>query len=249
MVEETILRNLKAQKLHFLVGTGFSLVLVVLIVINAFDFWLWQAGIVDVLLSFAGVPHSFFPFAGLNLIGPTFQIPLYYKPISSSMVICLVVTLLSIVIPVNFLKKIAPPLKAGLSIVFLLSISTLIWNTFVSPVPAYNVHWITIDWSCSGVISIFLITIIFMPFIFTIRGPLWIKVFWFIMALGFSLLWNLIRLSFVTATLYYFGGTVFLLSHYLIGAFVDFLYIITFYSLALSHLSKHDSDLMEENYN
>lgn len=45
-------------------------------------------------------------------------------------------------------------------------------------------------------------------------------------------------MSFVTATLFYFGGSIFLLLHYFIGVFVDFVYIVTFYSLALAHLSK-----------
>lgn len=51
---------------------------------------------------------------------------------------------------------------------------------------------------------------------------------------------NLLRISVVTATLYYFGGPVFLLFHYLVGAFIDFVYIVAFYSLALSHLVKFD---------
>ncbi len=45
-------------------------------------------------------------------------------------------------------------------------------------------------------------------------------------------------MSLVTATLYYFGGPVFLIFHYLTGVFIDFVYIIAFYSLALAHLSK-----------
>jgi hypothetical protein len=49
---------------------------------------------------------------------------------------------------------------------------------------------------------------------------------------------NILRISVVTATLYYFGGSVFLLFHYLVGAFIDFVYIVAFYSLALSHLAK-----------
>ncbi len=47
-------------------------------------------------------------------------------------------------------------------------------------------------------------------------------------------------MSLVTATLYYFGGMVFLLFHYVIGAFIDFVYIVAFYSLALAHLSNYE---------
>jgi exosortase/archaeosortase family protein len=96
------------------------------------------------------------------------------------------------------------------------------------------------DWSCSGVINLCLITLIYVPFLFTIKGPLWVKVFWLFTAIGFSIVWNLLRMSLVTATLYYLGGIVFLLFHYMLGAFIDFVYIVAFYSLALAHLSKYE---------
>jgi len=48
-------------------------------------------------------------------------------------------------------------------------------------------------------------------------------------------------MSLVTATLYHFGGLVFLLLHYILGAFIDFVYIVAFYSLALAHLSKSEA--------
>ena len=66
------------------------------------------------------------------------------------------------------------------------------------------------------------------------------KVFWLFVTIGFSVAWNLVRMSLVTATLYYFGGSVFLVFHYLVGAFIDFVYIVAFYSLALVHLSKFE---------
>ena len=89
-------------------------------------------------------------------------------------------------------------------------------------------------------INLCLITLIYVPFLFTIKGPLWVKVFWLFTAIGFSIGWNLIRMSLVTATLYHFGDLVFLLFHYTVGAFIDFVYIVAFYSLALAHLSKYE---------
>jgi exosortase/archaeosortase family protein len=76
--------------------------------------------------------------------------------------------------------------------------------------------------------------------LFTIKGPLWVKVFWLFTAIGFSVFWNLLRMSLVTATLYFLGGLVFVLFHYVLGAFIDFVYIVAFYSLALAHLSKYE---------
>ncbi len=85
-----------------------------------------------------------------------------------------------------------------------------------------------------------LVSLIYVPFLFTVKGPLWVKVSWLFVAIGFSIVWNLLRLSFVTATLYYFGGSVFLLFHYMVGAFVEFVYIVAFYSLGLAHLSNYE---------
>jgi len=44
----------------------------------------------------------------------------------------------------------------------------------------------------------------------------------------------------VTATLYYFGVLAFLLFHYLVGVFIEFVYIVALYSLGLAQLSKYE---------
>jgi exosortase/archaeosortase family protein len=244
-------RSLRVQKLHFFVGLAISLVFTLLIAFNGFNFWTWQASVMDRLLSFAGVSHRLFISGGLtegNIFppllesyvstDPTFEIPVHYRPIPSTTVIVLLILLASSILIVNIFRIIPPPVTAVWSIISILAILTLLWQTTVSPIPAYTLHWVTIDWSCSGVINLCLITLIYVPFLFTIKGPLWVKVFWLFTAIGFSIFWNLLRMSLVTATLYYLGGLVFLLFHYVLGAFIDFVYIVAFYSLALAHLSK-----------
>jgi exosortase/archaeosortase family protein len=188
----------------------------------------------DRLLSFAGVSHR------LLISGPTFEMPVHYRPIAFTTVIVLLILLASSILIVNMLHIMPLPVKAVFSVISILAILTLFWQTMVSPIPSYTLHWVTIDWSCSGVINLCLITLIYVPFLFTIKGPLWVKVFWLFIVIGFSIVWNVLRLSLVTATLYYFGATVFLLSHYTVGAFIEFVYIVAFYSLALAHLSKYE---------
>ena len=247
-------RSLRVEKAHFFIGLAISVGFMLLITFNGFNFWVWQARIIDQLLSFAGVSHRLFMIGSLDesslfqlnlgdyiLAGPTFEIPIHYSPISFTTVAVLVAVLISSILIVNVLRPIAPPVKAVWSIAAILAILTLLWQTIVSPTPAYSLHWVTIDWSCSGVINLCLITLIYVPFLFTIKGPLWVKVLWLFVAVGFSIVWNLIRLSLVTATLYYFGGLVFLLFHYMVGAFIEFIYIVAFYSLGLAHLSKYEA--------
>jgi exosortase/archaeosortase family protein len=232
-------RTLRIQKLHFFVGLAISIVFTTLVALNGFNFWIWQASTVGRILSFAGVPHKLFISSGWGK-GPTFEMPINFRPIPFMTVIVLLIVLVSLILIVNIFRRIPPPVKAVLFVLSILAILVVLWQTIVSPIPSYTLHWVTLDWSCSGVINLCLITLIYVPFLFTIKGPLWVKVFWLFTAIGFSSAWNLLRMSLVTATLYYFGGLVFLLFHYMIAAFIDFVYIVAFYSLALAHLSKYE---------
>jgi len=232
-------RNLRIEKLHFFVGLAISIVFTTLVALNGFNFWIWQASMVGRILSFAEVPHKLFISSGWEK-GPTFEMPINFRPIPFMTVIVLLIVLASLIFIVNIFRRIPPPVKAVSFVVSILAILTILWQTIVSPIPSYTLHWVTLDWSCSGVISLCLITFIYVPFLFTIKGPLWVKVFWLFMAIGFSSAWNILRMSLVTATLYYFGGVVFLLFHYVVAAFIDFVYIVAFYSLALAHLSKYE---------
>jgi exosortase/archaeosortase family protein len=232
-------RSLKIQKVHFFVGLAISLLFTLIVIFQGFNFWIWQANMISRLLSFAGVPHELFIWGSLAR-GPIFEVLINSQPIALATVIVVLIVLISLILLVNIFRRIPSPVKTLSFVVSMVTILTLLWQAIISPIPSYTLHWVTLDWSCSGVISLCLITLIYVPFLFTIKGPLWIKVFWLFITIGFSVVWNLLRMSLVTATLYYFGGTIFLLLHYLVGAFIDFVYIVAFYALALAHLSKYE---------
>ena len=231
-------RHLRVQRTHFAVGLAISLFFTIILTFQGISFWTWQAEAVSRLLFFAGVPHSLL-IEGLPN-GPTFEIPVNSPSIPLTTVTVGLVVFVSLSIILNVFRRIPSPIKTLGLVISIVAISTLLWQTVIAPVPPYTLHLVTIDWSCSGVISLCLISLIFTPFLFTIRGPLWVKVFWLFVTLGFSVIWNLLRISVVTATLYHFGGPAFLLLHYLVGAFIDFVFIVQFYSLALSHLTRFD---------
>jgi exosortase/archaeosortase family protein len=231
--------NLKIQKTHFFIGLAISLLFTLIVAFQGLNFWIWQANMLSRLLSFAGVSHKLFIWSGLTG-GPIFEMPINYSPVPITAVIVLLIVFASLILIVNIFRRIPLPLKTVSFVVSILAILILLWQAIISPIPSYTLHWVTLDWSCSGVISLAIITLIYVPCLFTIKGPLWVKVFWLFITMMFSIVWNLVRLSLVTATLYYFGGIVFLLLHYLVGAFIDFVYIVAFYSLALSNLSKYE---------
>ena len=234
-------RGLNFQKRHFAIGLTISLLFTLIVAFQRFNFWVWQAEMVSNLLSFAGVPNELFIWDNIAR-GPTFQVLINSQPMPFAIAIGIIIILSSIILALNISKKIPAPVKTVTFVISIVTISTILWQTVISPTPSYTLHWVTLDWSCSGAISLCLISLIFAPFLFTIKVPLWVKVLWLFITIGFSILWNLLRMSLVTATLYYFGDLVFLLSHYFVGAFVDFVYIVAFYSLALFHLSKFEQD-------
>jgi exosortase/archaeosortase family protein len=232
-------RSLKFQKTHFLVGLGISLFFTLIVAFYGFSFWIWQAYAVSCLLSFAGVPHKLLILGSMGR-GPTFEMLVNSQPLPLFATMFALIVLASLIVFLSFFKRIPSPVKTIALVVSAVTILTLLWQTLIAPMPSSNLHWVTLDWSCSGIIGLCLITLLYAPLLFTIRGPLYIKVFWLSIAIAFSICWNLVRMSLVTATLYYFGGSVFLIFHYLTGAFVDFIYIVAFYSLALANLSKFE---------
>jgi len=233
-------RNLKFQKTHFLIGLAVALVFIAVVTFQGLNFWIWQAKMVSGLLFFAGVPHNLFISTPMTR-GPTFEMLVTPQSIPLTAAVGSLLFFFSLTPILKRFSRIPSPVKALALIVSLTTTFTLLWQTMIAPVPLYTLHWVTIDWSCSGVIGLCLITLIYATFLFPIRGPLWAKVFWLLLTMVFSLIWNLLRMALVTATLYYFGLSVFLLFHYFAGAFIDFVYIITFYSLALYHLSKFET--------
>jgi exosortase/archaeosortase family protein len=253
MEEERHSRSFTVQKAHLFAGLVISLSLTLLVTFNRFGFWIWQAMVIDQILSFAGISHRLLILGSLAegrivpsildevSIGPTFEMPIHHESMPSTTAIALLVLLVSSILIVSLYRKMPPPVKAVWSVISILAILALLWQTLISPVPAHGIHWVTIDWSCSGMINLCLITLIYVPFLFTIKGPLWVKILWLFVAIGFSVVWNILRLSLVTATLYYFGSLPFLLLHYAVGAFIEFVYIVAFYSLGLAHLSKYQA--------
>jgi len=238
------------NKAHFLVGVTISLVVTVLVAMASDYFW-FLARNISTLLSFAGVEFNLFLLGTpINLLegiplyyspaGPTFEIPVHFVMPDPLLTIFAILIIVLVAFLVYQTRRIVLPIKAIWIIFSALLVTTLAYLVFASPIPPHRLSWVTVDWSCSGVVVLALITLIFAPFLFTVKGPLWIKLLWLTLTIAFSVVWSIVRLSLTIASLYYFGDLAFLLLHYLAGVFVDFIYIVTFYSLALGHLTKHE---------
>jgi len=233
---------------HMVIGLFFSFIMAIFLVFNAEWIWGIQKEVVQALLTFANVEFQIekLPFNDLrNGIpafykpgGDVFNVPIKYMSLSPVLAI-LSIAVLSLFGFFSYrLKSVPLPFKVLILFLLTLVISTILYTTFVSPIPPHAIGRLAIDWQFSGIIIWLLLVVIFTFSIFPVKGPLWVKFMWLGLALSYSFIWNSVRLSVVLGSLYYLGSSVFLLTHYLTGIYIDFIYIVGFYSLALAHLAR-----------
>jgi len=91
---------------------------------------------------------------------------------------------------------------------------------------------------CSGLVTVAIFSFIFAFTIGLLRGSLSIKIVWFLLSVCVGFLWNINRLVFVIIIAYYFGLSAFSFAHYILGPFVDFLWVVMMWSLAMSQLRR-----------
>jgi len=241
--------KMMASKFHFFLGIILSILIGILVVFYAIPYWWLQARVIEKLLNFAQVPHKLFTLAKpINLIegiplyyhpsGPTFQIPVYYQSVSpfAALVICPLLLIAAILI--YRMSFIPLPVKVVFIILAFLTGVSFLYVAFISPIPPHPLYRVIIDWQFSGVIILVLIGVIFALTVFPLPGSFLAKSFWLVLTLIFSMIWNTVRISLVAATFYYFGSLPFLLMHYLMGVYIDFIYIVMFYSLSVSYLAR-----------
>lgn len=236
--------------LHMAIGVAWLFTLVAALVFWTRPFWTFQAVLTQRLLDFAKVPYRLLL---LPVIDLSRGIPVYYRPGGRTFVVpveysslkpglALLVILLLVILGLAFyqLKRIALPIRVSFLFLLVLVVSTILYTSFVSPVPPHAVNRLSIDWQYSGAVVLLLASLIFVFSVFPVKGPLWIKFGWLFGMLVYGIIWNVVRISVVLSTLYHLGSMPFLLTHYLTGIYIDFIYIVAFYSLALSHLARRE---------
>ncbi len=241
--------KMMVSKLHFFLGIIFSILIGILVIFYAIPYWWFQARVIGKILSFAKVPYELFTLAKpINLIegipvyyypsGPTFQIPVHYQSVPAFAALAICLLLLIAIILIYRMNIIPLPVKVIFIILAFLTGVSLLYTAFISPIPPHPLCRVIIDWQFSGVIILFLIGVIFTLTVFPLPGSLLTKSFWLFSTLVFSMIWNTVRISLVAATFYHLGSLPFLLIHYLMGVYVDFIYIVAFYSLVVSYLAR-----------
>lgn len=243
--------TMKPQKIHMIIGAVSSAVVTLFLVLGVQYLWNFQTNIIQKLLTFAKVPYRITAIPFINLkqglpiyyhpSGNIFVIPLKYQVLSPLPAIMMVALLIVTGIIIYWVRSVPLPFKVLSLFILTLVISTILYTSFVSVMPPHTINRLAIDWQFSGAIILLLISIIFTFAVFPIKGPLWVKFFWLALTMIYAIIWNTVRISVVLSSLYHLGSTVFLLTHYLTGIYIDFIYIVAFYSLALAHLARINS--------
>lgn len=229
--------SLRLERVHLIIGTVTSVVLFLLLIANVQEYWMFQANLVSDVLRFAKVPHSLFLLGRsratefLNAVPPVFVITKMVLP--RNVILAMAGIILVTMVLVAAIPRLSPPVKIVIGFILTPVIVNLVYEILHPEQP-----WpLDVDWLTSGIVIIPLILIIFTAAIFPVQGPLSVKVAGFAGCLLFSFAWSTLRLSLALSSLFYWGTFTFMFLEYLPCAFVDFIYMLFFYSMVMHRLA------------
>ena len=192
----------------------------------------WHSLSVGILLGLAGVPWqegisiSILPGISATLLRTNYldyaAYPLYPAAFTGLAIICFL----------GVYRHLPAPLKPLLLLVPVSLGVTLLYLNFVSPAVPYGPEEFCAIWYRGEAYLWLLLPLIFTMSFFVLNIPFSIKMRWLVLLLGYSMLWSAVRLAVALATFHYFGSIWMPFFYFAFGFLADFLYIVTFYSLA-----------------
>ncbi len=93
---------------------------------------------------------------------------------------------------------------------------------------------------CSGLITVALFSFISTLTIGLLKGSLMKKMVWFILSVAVGLFWNVNRLVVVIIIAYRFGLSTFSFTHYFLGPFIDFVWVVSMWALGMSSIQRKE---------
>jgi hypothetical protein len=93
---------------------------------------------------------------------------------------------------------------------------------------------IALTWQRSGLFSIIIFGLFFVFLVFSLEGPIWLKIVWLEFGSLAGLAWSFIRFSTLALIAYHFGVNAFAVADFVTSPVVDFLWVIPVWSLGLS---------------
>ena len=93
---------------------------------------------------------------------------------------------------------------------------------------------------CSGLITVAIFSFISTLTIGLLKGSLLKKIVWFVLSISVGLFWNINRLAVVIIIAYRFGLSIFSFTHYFVGPFIDFAWVVSMWALGMSLIQKEE---------
>jgi len=229
--------SLQAQKAHLVLGSVITAATVLLPVIFRQQYWAVQAVLVSSILKLAKIPHSLLlpgsrdgiePVRGAN---PTFLIDI--AGLSETAILAIVAVAILAVLVIVLIPRFSPPFKIVLFFFLALVLVNVAYEVLHHgpPMP------LQVDWLTSGIVIIPLITLMLNFTLFPIPGGLLTKLAGLFGCLFFSFAWSTLRFSLALASLFHLGTASYMFLEYVPGAFLDFVYVLLFYSLVMYQLT------------
>lgn len=110
--------------------------------------------------------------------------------------------------------------------------------TIFLPVGPRTIYGFAILTQCSGLFATAVFAAITIPTMGLFKGPLWFKISWLLFGVSIGLFWNVARLTMSLIAAYTLGMGVFSLIHYILGPFIDFMWMLSVWSVGISILRR-----------
>jgi len=228
--------SLPLQRVHLILGSVITVGIILAIIVFVQEYWIFQATVISRILRFVRVPHELFLARSvfgefLYAIAPVFLLEKALIP--ETLILVATIAILLAILIIAVLPRLSPPSRI-LAIFFL---ALVLVNLAYSILHPEQPSPLKVDWLTSGIVIMPLIALVFNVTVFPLPGSLSTKLLGLLGCLAFSFAWSTLRLSLALASLFYLGTFSFMLLEYLPGAFVDFVYMLLFYSIVMRRLA------------
>ncbi len=229
-----------------LIGLAIAVAVVASMLAWSNAIWKFEASGVASLLRFSDTPFTVEPapnpetglFGGTIDGGATFVVGDRPSPIPQGAALAGIAMFAALSAVAIRWRRVPVPAKVLWILFAALGVATLWYTGFVSGTPPRPANSLTIGFQRGGLLAVMIACLLFTFEVFPVPGPLRIKTAWLAGLVAFIVVWSIVRMALVLSTVHHVGSWTFLYVQYLAGPMVDFLSVVSFYSLATHGLAR-----------